>query len=69
MPKKIRFIDPTEEYAKPYALSITVHGQEEYKVLETVLHSLMDTMGFVRNGGEILDNAVRFDYRQKGKRK
>lgn len=69
MAKRKKFIDPMEEYEKPLGISIIVHGEGEYPIVESVLHVMMDGINFKRNGGEIGVGQIRFDYLPKRKYK
>lgn len=64
-----KIVNLTNEYSKPEKIEIIVHGFDKFVVFESVLHSLMETMGFKRDGGEVSNSFVRFEYKPTRKKK
>lgn len=67
MSKKI--VNLNNEYAKPETIEVVIKGAGKFVVLESVLHSLMDTLGFKRDGGEIGSDFVCFKYKPVKRKK
>jgi len=58
-----RIVNLNTEYTKPEGVTVTIHGSGKFYVIESVIHSIMQTIGFKRDGGEVGDDFVTFQYK------